>query len=210
MSSAAGSASRWWIPRAAFWWTAATWSSRKRPAASWAELIGPQETIRHKHQDGVPLIVVSVPVYFKESHVAQVIAWCPRTGCCTAPARTGPFSPSPDCSRWWNPAVSWLESGRLDRFPIEEAIEWSGRVDRSVEKVIVAEKGEAVTAAIAIAGTDFTLLSIAPSAGVFAETAPIQHVFGLVAVFGLGLLGWMLGPPIQGAQAQPGRHSPGP
>ena len=150
------------------------------------------ERILHKHHDGRPLIVVSVPVYFKESHVAQVIAWCTTDGIFCGP-HGDPFITVAGLTALVESGRVVASSGRLDRFPIQEAIEWSGGVDREEENVLVAEKGEAVTAAIAIAGTDFTLLSIAPSAGVFAETAPIQHVFGLVAVFGLGLLGWMLG-----------------
>ena len=166
--------------------------AEEAPNGQWADLIRPMETILHKDHDGRPLIVVSVPVYFKESHVAQVIAWCSTDGIFCGP-HGDPFITVAGLTALVESGRVVASSGRLDRFPILEAIEWSGGIDRAEEKVLVAEKGEAVTAAIAIAGTDFTLLSIAPSAGVFAETAPIQHVFGLVAVFGLGLMGWMLG-----------------
>ena len=167
--------------------------AEETPNGQWADLIRPMKKILHKDHDGRPLIVVSVPVYFKES---------PRgpgdcvvhdgSGFSAGPTETH-SSPSPG----WTALVgirmrAWCVVRSFGPLSDQEAIEWSRGVDRAEENVLVAEKGEALTAAIAMA-TDFTLLSIAPSAGVFAETAPIQHVFGLVAVFGLGLLGWMLG-----------------
>jgi PAS domain S-box-containing protein len=163
----------------------------EEPGGSWAELIAPQETIRHKHQGERSHIVVSVPVYFKDSHVAQVIAWCAADGLLHSARTDGPAAAAGLIALVASGSVV-STSGRLDRFTLEAAIEWSGRVDRSVERVITTEIGNAISAAIAISGTDFTLLSVAPSSGVFAKTAPIQHVFGLVAVLGLGLLGWVL------------------
>jgi PAS domain S-box-containing protein len=158
-----------------------------QPADEWRSLVSARPAAFNRKLNDTEMVVVSAPVFFKEDHVAQVVAWCNFEG----------FLASPEADRFSSNLhfTGLLDSHHLiaaigpeDRFLDARVWEWLSGVAPVNERVTRRDFGDNLAVAAVIPGTPFILLSILPADLIFGKTAPLQHLLGLMAVVGLALL----------------------
>jgi PAS domain S-box-containing protein len=135
------------------------------------------------------MVVISVPVFFKDAHVAQVVAWCNfegfkgRTDADRFAASTAHFT------GLFSPDHLIAATGSQDRFLNAGIWEWVKSIQGQCDQVSVRDFGDRMVAASCVQGTPFIVLSVVPRDSIFGKTDAQQHLLGLFAVIGLALLG---------------------
>ncbi len=158
-----------------------------QPADEWLSLVSARPAVFNRRLNGAEMVVVSVPVFFKEDHVAQVVAWCNFEGFLASP-EADPFSSNLHFTGLVDSNHLIAAIGPEDRFLDARVWEWLSGVAEVNERVTRRDFGDNMAAAALIQGTPFILLSMLPADLIFGKTAPLHHLLGLMAVVGLALL----------------------
>ena len=162
-----------------------------QPADEWSALVGIQASVSHKCYYDTEMVVVSVPVFFRDAHVAQVVAWCNFEGF-LGNSEANRLASIAHFTGLFSPERLIAATGSQDRFLDDGIRDWSRGVAGRCGQVSIHGFADKVAAAACVQGTPFILLSVVPRDSIFGKTDALQHLLGLFAVVGLALLGVML------------------